>query len=140
MIYKISLLFFLLIMKIGFSQDINQFNEKGNRQGLWRGYYENTKNLKYEGIFEDGKEVGTFTFYDNLKEKTIVATRTFNDLGHAYTTFFKGKFKVSEGLVVDKKYEGLWITYHKESNIIMMKENYKNGELHGEKKSLLSRW
>ena len=117
-----------------YSQEINQFDDKGNRHGLWKGYYEETKHLKYEGEFKNGKEIGTFIFYDNTKKKEIIAKRVFNTKGEAYTAFFKGKFKVSEGLVVDKKNESLWITYHKDSDIPMMKENYKNGLLHGEKK------
>jgi len=136
MIMKFSILTIILIVILSpiHAQDTNLFDEKGNRHGLWRGVYEDTKHLRYEGTFEHGTEVGTFTFYDNIKKKEIIATRVFNKNGEAYTTFFKGKHKVSEGLVVNKKYEGLWLTYHKESTIVMMKENYKNGELHGEKK------
>ena len=111
----------------------NQLNANGNRHGLWKGYYEDTKYLKYEGTFNDGKEVGTFTFYDNTKAKSIIATRVFQKDGSAYTTFFKGKFKVSEGLVVNKQYQGLWKTYHFESDQVMMLEQYKDGVLHGKK-------
>lgn len=124
----------MIISFMAKSQELNQFDEKGNRHGLWKGYYDETKHLKYEGEFKNGKEVGTFIFYDNTKKKEIIAKREFNNKGEAYTTFYKGKFKVSEGLVVNKKNEGLWITYHKDSDIPMMKENYKNGLLHGEKK------
>jgi antitoxin component YwqK of YwqJK toxin-antitoxin module len=124
----------ILFSSFIFAQDMNQFDEKGLRHGPWNGYYNETKNLKYEGTFAHGKEVGTFIFYDNTKKKEIIAKRDFNDKGEAYTTFFKGKFKVSEGLVVNQKYEGLWTTYHKDSSIPMMKEIYKNGVLEGEKK------
>jgi|688.fasta_scaffold06418_7 antitoxin component YwqK of YwqJK toxin-antitoxin module len=127
--------FFLFIAFMGMqAQETNQFDQKGQRHGMWRGLYDDTKHLRYEGTFEHGTEIGTFTFYDNTKKKEIIATRVFKNNGEAYTTFFKGKFKVSEGLVLNKKYEGLWLTYHKESTIVMMRENYKNGELHGEKK------
>ena len=70
----------------------NQLNANGNRHGLWKGYYEDTKYLKYEGTFNDGKEVGTFTFYDNTKVKKIVATRDFTSKdGSCYTIVFNGK-------------------------------------------------
>ena len=54
-IFYISLLFFQ-----SFSQ--NQYSENGNRDGLWRGYYESGE-LKYEGSFDDGIEVGLFKYY-----------------------------------------------------------------------------
>jgi antitoxin component YwqK of YwqJK toxin-antitoxin module len=115
--------FFLFIAFMGMqAQETNQFDQKGQRHGMWRGLYDDTKHLRYEGTFEHGTEIGTFTFYDNTKKKEIIATRVFKNNGEAYTTFFKGKFKVSEGLVLNKKYEGLWLTYHKESTIVMMRE------------------
>lgn len=119
-----------------FAQDkINQLDENGNKHGAWKGYYDDTKNLKYEGEFKHGKEVGIFTFYDNTKVKKIVATRDFtaND-GSCYTIVFNGKHKVSEGKLVNKIQEGEWKYYHLRSDTIMNLENYKNGKLHGTKK------
>lgn len=129
----IALLFFANSYAQEKDNTINQLDANGNRHGLWKGYYDDTKHLKYEGTFVNGKEVGTFTFYDNTKAKSIIATRVFQKDGSAYTTFFKGKFKVSEGLVVNKQYQGLWKTYHFESDQVMMLEHYKNGVLHGKK-------
>lgn len=113
----------------------NQLDEKGNKHGWWKGYYDDTKNLKYEGEFSHGKEIGVFTFYDNTKAKKIVATRDFSAKdGSCYTVVFNGKHKVSEGKLVNKVHEGEWKYYHLRSDTIMNLENYKNGKLHGIKK------
>jgi antitoxin component YwqK of YwqJK toxin-antitoxin module len=133
---KNTLLFFFLICSSVFGQDkINQLDANGDKHGLWKGYYDDTKNLKYEGEFKHGKEIGVFTFYDNTKVKKVVATRDFsaND-GSCYTIVYNGKHKVSEGKLVNKIHEGEWKFYHLRSDTIMNLENYKNGQLHGVKK------
>lgn len=133
---KIIALIFILINSTIFAQDkINQVDDKGNKHGVWKGYYDDTKNLKYEGEFKHGKEVGVFTFYDNTKTKKIVATRDFSAKdGSCYTIVFNGKHKVSEGKLVNKIHEGEWKFYHLRSDTIMNLENYKNGKLDGVKK------
>ena len=126
---------FLLLASISlFAQtDHNKFDEKGNKNGLWKGVYEDTKNPKYEGTFEHGKEVGVFTFFDNTKTKIVLATREFNPTDNsALTVFFdKNNNKVSEGKVLNKLYEGQWKYYHKASKSIMATENYSKGKLEG---------
>ncbi|HWS60763.1 MAG TPA: hypothetical protein VN182_07520 [Flavobacterium sp.] len=127
-----TLLFLVSIMMFAQS-DYNKFDEKGNKNGLWKGYYTDTKNLKYEGTFEHGKEVGVFTYYNNTKTKTVVATREFNiNDNSAYTIFYDQlKNKVSEGKVINKLYEGQWKYYHKASKQIMAIEMYSKGKLEG---------
>jgi antitoxin component YwqK of YwqJK toxin-antitoxin module len=131
-LFKIILLFFFC--QTLFSQiDFNKLDEKGKKHGLWKGVYADTKNAKYEGTFEHGKEVGTFTFFDNTKTKRVIATREFNPKDNsAYTIFYdKGKNKVSEGKVVNKLSEGKWTYYHKASTVVMATENYSKGKLEG---------
>lgn len=131
---KLFLGFLFLVNISVFSQnDYNKFDDKGNKNGLWRGFYADTKNLKYEGTFDQGKEVGIFNFYDNTKTKIIIATREFDPKDNsAYTIFYDQlKNKVSEGKVVNKLYEGTWKYYHKASKVIMTIENYSKGNLEG---------
>ena len=129
----IFVLFFLNVFCIQAQNNYNKFDEKGNKNGLWKGVYEDTKNPKYEGTFEHGKEVGVFTFFDNTKTKIVLATREFNPTDNsALTVFFdKNKNKVSEGKVLNKLYEGQWKYYHKASKSIMATENYSKGKLEG---------
>ncbi|MBA4154618.1 MAG: hypothetical protein C0512_09760 [Flavobacterium sp.] len=132
---KIVMIIFFISSTIFAQEKFNQLDEKGNKHGPWKGVYEDTKYTKYEGQFEHGKEIGVFNFYDNTKVKKIIATRDFtaND-GSCYTIFYNGKFKVSEGKLVNKVYEGEWKFYHLKSDTIMNVENYKKGKLHGTKK------
>ncbi len=129
------ILFFAVVSLFSFAQTENQLDGNGRKNGSWKGYFEESKRVKYEGIFDHGKETGTFTFYDDTKAHTIVATRDFskND-GSAYTIFYDPKKnKVSEGNVVNRQYEGEWKYYHEASKTVMTTENYKNGKLDGKR-------
>lgn len=125
----------LLLTTTVFAQDINKLDENGKKHGPWKGFFEPSKRVKYEGTFEHGKETGIFTFYDDTKIHTVVATRDFSKGNNsAYTTFFDPKKNVvSEGNVLNKQYDGIWKYYHQASKKIMTTENYKNGKLHGKR-------
>ncbi|HEX9981176.1 MAG TPA: hypothetical protein VGB50_11490 [Flavobacterium sp.] len=116
-------------------ESINKLDEKGQKHGLWRGLFDESKRVRYEGTFSHGKETGTFTFYDDTKAHAVIATRDFskgND--SAYTIFYdQAKNKVSEGNVVNRLPEGKWIYYHKDSKAIMSTEFYKAGKLDGKR-------
>ncbi len=130
--FKIVLFFFICQALLS-QTDSNKLDDKGKKHGLWKGVYADTKNPKYEGTFEHGKEVGTFTFFDNTKTKIVIATREFNPKDNsAYTIMYDHKKnKVSEGKVINKLSEGKWIYYHKASTVIMSTENYSKGKLEG---------
>lgn len=127
------MLVLLSIFCVQAQNKINKLDEKGNKNGPWTGNYADTKNLKYEGAFVHGKEVGIFVFYDNTKSKRVIATREFNEKDNsAYTIVYDQlKNKVSEGKVVNKLNDGQWIYYHKASKIIMATETYVKGKLEG---------
>lgn len=129
----IFVLIFLNAFCIQAQIDFNKLDEKGNKHGLWKGNYQDTKNPKYEGTFNHGKEVGIFTFFDNTQTKTVIATREFNPKDtRCYTIFYdQKKNKVSEGNLVNKLYEGQWKYYHKASKVVMTIENYSKGNLEG---------
>ncbi|CAN1529154.1 MORN variant [Flavobacteriaceae bacterium] len=117
-----------------FSQTIsNPVDDKGRKDGIWKGFYEESGRQRYEGTFERGKEIGVFNFYDDTKAKTVIATRTFSSKDNTcYTIFYdQNKNIVSEGKEINKLHEGLWKYYHKSSKTIMTLENYKNGKLEG---------
>lgn len=129
---------FLLVMipKFFLAQEINKLDDKGLKQGLWKGVYEESKRPRYEGTFEHGKETGMFKFFDDTKVGTVIATREFNPKDNScYTIFYnQTKNKVSEGKLVNKQYEGEWKYYHENSTEIMTLEIYANGKLNGLRK------
>lgn len=127
---------FLLSGVFALAQDYNKLDENGKKHGLWKGFYEESKRLRYEGTFEHGKEVGLFKFFDDTKAATVIATREFNANDNScYTIFFNQKNnKVSEGKVVNKQFEGEWKYYHENSPQVMTLEYYSNGKLNGVRK------
>jgi antitoxin component YwqK of YwqJK toxin-antitoxin module len=135
-IKKCLLLVLLLTANLLSAQgETNKLDAAGKKHGQWKGYYEESKRVKYEGTFDHGKETGVFTFYDDTKIHTVVATRDFTKGNNsAYTTFFDPKKnKVSEGNIVNKAYEGEWKYYHEASPKIMTIEIYKGGKLEGKR-------
>ena len=113
--------------------DFNKLDEKGLKNGLWKGVYDESKRPRYEGTFQHGKETGIFKFFDDTKKGSLIATREFDPKDNsAYTIFYDQKNnKVSEGKVVNKQFEGEWKYYHLASKNIMTKENYSKGKLEG---------
>lgn len=134
--YMKFLLSFVMLFLVStvtlFAQDINHTDAQGNRQGVWKKYFKNTKQLRYEGQFKDGKEIGTFKFYcEECKDQPSVI-KEFRSDGSAKVSYFtiKGKL-VSEGEMVGKNRQGEWLTYHKKGNKVMMRENYLDNKLEG---------
>ena len=136
---KINKRYFLMVAILLFScgllaqVEVNKVDDKGKKNGLWKGTYADSKRLRYEGNFVHGKESGVFSFYDDTKKGSLIATREFNPKDNsAYTIFFDQKNnKVSEGLVTNKLFEGEWKYYHLASKILMTTENYIKGKLDG---------
>lgn len=118
-----------------FSQmQLNQTDTQGKPHGLWKKYYDNSKQLRYEGRFEDGKEVGEFKFYCEDCKENPVAIKIFNENNDIAEVkyFTKGKI-VSEGKMDGKDRIGEWITYHKDGKTPMVRETFKEGKLDGKK-------
>lgn len=135
---RFTLLLFMLVISTSLlSQTFNQYNENGKRHGVWRKYFDGTKVLRYEGAFKNGKEIGLFKFYKNIKgEAVLSATRQFNDTTDlAEVKFFTSKGKViSEGKMRGKTYVGTWKYYQKDSDKLLTLEHYNaNGKLEGER-------
>ncbi len=129
-----SISILLLFINFSFAQsDTNKLDENGKKHGSWKGFFEDSKRLRYEGTFEHGKEIGTFNYYDDTKAVNIIGVRVFNSKDNsAYTTFYDQKKNiVSEGKVIDKLKDGIWKYYHESSKVIMTLENYKLGKIDG---------
>ncbi len=127
---------FILLLNTIFSlaqTDFNKLDEKGQKHGLWKGIFDDSKRLRYDGTFDHGKEIGTFNYYDDTKESSLIGVRSF-DLkeNSVYTTFYDQKKNiVSEGKSINKLREGNWKYYHEAALELMTLENYKLGKLEG---------
>ena len=114
------------------AQKINQFDKNKKRTGVWKKYYPN-KRIRYQGEFKNGKEVGTFKFYDITSSKFPIAIKNYFETNDSvFVQFYtvKGRLQ-SEGLMLHRKREGNWLYYFANGKILS-EENYKNGQLDGE--------
>jgi len=113
----------------------NKFDDNGERHGVWKKYFEGSDQLRYEGQFEHGREIGTFRFYcADCKDQPMVV-KEFGD-GHsdAKTSYYTAKGKlVSQGLLRGKKRVGEWLFFHEKSEVVMSREQYNDGLLDGKK-------
>jgi len=132
----------LIVMLIGISgslqaQEINAFDESGNRHGTWSKNFEGSDQLRYEGQFDHGKEVGEFKYYQLIGKKSkLAATKQFNSNDNSAIVKFlslNGN-TISEGTMNGKNYIGEWRYYHKNSDLLMTLEHYnEKGNLDGKR-------
>lgn len=132
-------LFFLLLFQtlwLSGQTSINQFDENGERHGVWRKYYNNNR-VRYTGTFEHGKEVGVFRFYSaSNSDNPVIIKEYSNDSDLADVRFYTPSGVLeSEGKMRGKEREGKWLYYHEDGKSIMSEENYVNGKLDGEYKT-----
>lgn len=104
---------------------INKTDNQGHKQGVWKKTSANGQ-LIYTGYFADDKPEGHFVYYDTTG--AVKAESDFSDQGaKAYTTaFYRNGTKLSEGLYVNEKRDGVW-KYYNEDGILISEENYRNG-------------
>ncbi|MGA9324404.1 MAG: aspartic peptidase [Salegentibacter sp.] len=131
---KLKYLFLILYLPLFAQQDINQYDQDGRRQGEWKVNFEGTSQTKFEGQFEHGKEKGEFKFYKKGVDKFPTAIMQFKEDSPlvAVTYYTQNGHPISEGHMLNKQREGLWVYYHKNSPDTMMTEHYKGGQLRGE--------
>jgi len=126
---------FLLLFLIVFTSinaQINQFDANQKRHGIWKKYFKNG-NIRYQGQFNHGKEIGIFKYYSLDSEKQPVMIKSFNNTDNiASVSFFTTKGKlISKGKMNGKKRIGKWVYYHNDGTTVMQEESYLNGELNG---------
>lgn len=130
------LLVFLMVIQSGFGQELwNQVDDKGNRHGKWKKFYDNGA-IRYQGEFLHGKEIGTFQFYTLENASIPDFIKEFNpnsDLVKVTYFYPDGKLK-SIGQMQGKDRTGNWIYYFKDGKTKMSEESYQNGLLTGDYK------
>lgn len=117
------------------AQDLlNQTDKQGLKQGKWEARYPNGQ-IRYQGQFVDGKETGTFSFFD--EEGNLKATNSFSENGSkAYNKMYsKEGILISEGVFIDKKKNGEWRFYDEKTKTLILTEEYQNDTLNGVSRS-----
>jgi antitoxin component YwqK of YwqJK toxin-antitoxin module len=133
------LIFFSLSLTVAFAQKpVNEFDEQGRRHGYWSKNFQGTDQIRYSGQFNHGKEIDTFNYYTLSQGKSVLsAVKVFRpDTDVAEVSFYTSTGGlISKGQMKGKTYTGTWVYYHKNSDQVMILENYNtNGVLDGEKK------
>lgn len=130
-------IFIVLISMFGYGQnEVNQHDVNGKKHGKWIKYFEEKpKQVRYEGTFEHGQEVGVFKFYEPKSGLQPVATKEyFKDSNKVLVTFYNKAGKiVSKGYMINKMREGEWEIFHKNGTQLMLTETYKKDKLDGKK-------
>lgn len=112
------------------SQDINQTDSKGRRQGIWMDFYPNGQK-RYEGEFKNDKCKGTFRYYD--EQGNLQATNEFDKSGEKCLnkTYAPNGRVIATGYYVNQKKEGEWKYYDKNSGQLLLSEDNQGGKVHG---------
>lgn len=112
---------------------INQKDEMGRKQGIWRQMDEKGK-LRYEGYFRDDIPVGEFKhYYEDGKIKAVSEISGNGSRSYTKTYHPNGKM-MSEGLYVDQKKDSLW-RFMDEFENLLTTETYSAGFKNGEMKA-----
>ena len=131
-----NIFLWMLFFSLPLFAQVNQLDAQGKRHGLWQGTYAESGRIRYEGKFEHGLETGIFTYYDDTKAKSVIATRDFSKEPNAAWTVYYDQQKniVSHGLLRNKVPSGQWVYFHKASKDTKTVENYVDGKLDGIRK------
>ena len=130
------LIIFFISTNISIAQETskNQIDTNGLRQGQWEAHYANGQ-LRYEGQFVDGKEIGVFKHYyenGNLKVESDFVEPGVKSESKVYAD--SGKL-IAEGAYVNQQKDGEWRFYDEESGVLILTEAYYDGWRHGLSKS-----
>ena len=133
---KIFLFVISLFLFININSQVNQFDDNGKRHGIWIKKFKNG-NIRYQGKFNHGKEIGVFKFYSLASKKQPIIIKTFNNNDNiALVQFFsKSGSLMSKGKMNGKNRIEKWIYFHQDGKTIMQEEFYLNGKLEGEYKT-----
>ncbi|MBI9037889.1 MAG: hypothetical protein JEY97_07135 [Bacteroidales bacterium] len=110
---------------------INQKDEQRRKQGVWK-----KKNVYgrmiYEGNFLDDKPLGEFKYY--YGDGGLKAVSKFEKNGSiSYTVFYHPNGKMmARGKFINEKKDSTWNFYRKSDELLVSKDNYLDGKIHGE--------
>ncbi len=122
---------FLLFGITGFSQDLNQVDAQGRKQGTWKKYFSNGM-LRYEGQFKDDQPYGEFIYYSPYDY--VLARTTFISKDISYTLMFhKNGNRRAEGKNIKEQRDSVWIFFDQDG-IKVSEESYRMGVKHGDEK------
>lgn len=124
---KLSVIILMLFTLTAISQEVNQTDAKGRKQGVWQKFHQNGK-LRYKGEFKNDQPIGTFYYYDNTGALTLMM-KNDGDIGRSELYYSKGPLK-AKGNYVDQKKDSIW-NYYSIEGFKISEELYLNGVKEG---------
>jgi len=125
----VLILFVYVNTASGQSSTYNQVDQKGLRQGAWRGYFA-SGSLRYEGNFIDNKPTGLFTFFFPEGQKRAELIHHIGEASVKATFYHRNGNMLGEGFFVNRQKDGLW-RYFSETGLLMAESFYQNNLNHG---------
>lgn len=131
----LTLIFSIICVNFAMAQEFSQKDDQGKRHGPWKKYHPGSKQLRYQGTFDHGQEVGTFYFYNTDSKTQPAATKTYTPGSSLIdVTYYRNDGKIiSQGQMEGRQKIGKWTYYHPDGKTIMTLERYVNGKLDGER-------
>lgn len=113
------------------SQELNQTDDMGRKQGKWRKTYLSGV-VKYEGQFRNDRPYGEFKYY--YPDAKLQAVSKFSNDGiiARTITYHENGLPMAEGKYINQQRDSTWNMYSDVDGSLVMKENYKKGKLDGE--------
>jgi antitoxin component YwqK of YwqJK toxin-antitoxin module len=115
-----------------FSQDLNQTDAKGLKQGKWKKLYSNER-VRYEGQFKDDKPYGLFQYYYETGQLQATNNHIGNGKVANHVYHPNGKIK-AKGVFREQKKDSLW-QYFNENELLVLEETYILDTLNGAQKT-----
>jgi len=131
-ITSIFFILFLVLSSLSFAQtnnNLNQTDEKGQKQGYWKKYY-NNGNIQYEGEFKNNKPVGVMKRY-SPQGYLKAELKYIENSQKIYAKFFYPNQNIeAEGLYIGKLKDSIW-QFYTEDNYLINKVSFKLDKKHG---------
>ncbi len=123
---KILTFIFLLSNVLVFSQEFNQLDSQGRKQGDFKKFYASAKDkVFYTGQFKDDIPFGTFTYY--YKNGEVKSYMNYSDNGIVRAEVYTDKGKLmAKGNYIQKQKDSTWV-YLNDDGTTKSFENWSNG-------------
>ena len=129
--FSLFIIFALVISASAFAQpNVNKKDDQDRKTGKWLDYHPNGK-LRYTGMFRDGYELGTFTYYNGTGQMTTKLIYSQQGEYANATMFYSNGVVKAEGKFHNKKKDGEWKYFGQKPHIVKKEESYKDGVNHG---------
>lgn len=134
---NLSILFVIAVVLFPLSlvsQNINQTDANGQKQGVWTRTYSNGV-PRYEGQFKNNHPFGEFKYYYESGKIKAVTVFSTDGIVARTKTYHENSQPMAEGKYIKQKRDSIWLFYSDVDGKLLSSETYKKGVLHGTTKT-----